>query len=97
MDIRRLNTDKDYGDWDESHYDYWKMFKDPQDLTANEIYLARKYLDMMGLELDKSHVVTFRAAPVHFAQVIVNFIRRLKSGNLEKSGQNFFGNIVPDN
>lgn len=96
MDIKRINIDRDYLEWDELHYDYWEVFNDPQDLTYSEIVLAKKYLDMMGIDINQQHIISFRAAPVHFAHMIVNFIRRMESQNPGFFSGNFAEDIEDD-
>lgn len=93
MDIRRINTDKNFLEWDEWLYDYWENFDDPQDVSMCEIMLAKEYLDLMDIDINRKEIITFRATPAHFAYMIINFMRILDLRNPEIFSGNFCQSI----
>lgn len=79
MDIRKINNTRIFLEWDELLYDYWELFDEPQELTPSEILVAQEFLKMMKIDPDQQELIRFRAAPVHFAHMIVHFQRRLEA------------------
>ena len=96
MDIRKLNNKKYSVEWDELQYDFWDVFEDHRSLTNCEILLAKEFLKTMKIEIDDEHIITFKAAPVHIANLAVNFIRRLQSEYPKNFPKNFCDGIEDD-
>lgn len=96
MDIRRINTNKDFLGWDEWEYDCWEMFDEPKGINACEIFLAIKYLNMMKIDIDQQDIITFRATPSHFANMIIRYIRLLQHQHPKIFAKNFCDDIEPD-
>lgn len=92
MDIRKINNNRNFLEWDELLYDYWELFDEPQELTPSEILLGRELLDIMNIDADQNQLISFRATPVHFAHLIVHLKRRLDL----KSPKNFTENFCDD-
>lgn len=59
-------------------YKAWEMLSEPSNLTAEETELAKELLKLMKIDLDDEHLISFRAAPIHFFYLGVQIIRRLE-------------------
>lgn len=80
---------ENYYEWDEYSYDAWEVFREPLFLYGCETVIADVFLKEMKIDIDQKELISFRAAPVHFAYLIVNFMRQLQSEHPEIFAKNF--------
>jgi hypothetical protein len=76
-------------EWDEWYLDAWEVFDDPKGLTPDEIQIAQEFLSLMKIDIEEQSIITFRATPADFANLAVNYYRRLKSEFPRKFSEKF--------
>jgi len=79
MEQRKSHENNSRLEWDELYFDAWEVFNDPKELTHDEICLAKIFLNLMKIDIEEQSIITFRATPTDFANLAVNYYRRLKS------------------
>jgi hypothetical protein len=79
MEIKKLNKNYNQLDWDELQFDYWEVFNPPVSVSATEMRLAMDLKDMMKLDGQEEYLITFRATPAHFGELIINFMRMIQT------------------
>ena len=79
MDIKRLNEIYKRLDWDELQFDYWEAFNPPVSVTTTERRLAMDFIDMLNLDGQQEYLVSFRATPAHFGELVINFMRKIQT------------------
>ena len=79
MDFNELNDPKNNFERDELHYDLREVFHDPQDVFDCEIFVARLFIETLGIDIYGEYLIKFTAEPKHFGNFCVHFLRKLQS------------------
>jgi hypothetical protein len=79
MEIKKLNENYKKFDWDEYQFDYWEAFAPQYNFSSTERLLANEFLDMLKVDGEEECLITFRAAPIHMADLIINYVRLIQS------------------
>jgi len=66
-------------EWDEYQFDYWEEFNSPVSVSPTEKKLAMEFLDILKIDGEEECLITFRAAPNHLADLIINYVRLIQA------------------
>lgn len=80
MKAKRKNEIMDnWSDMNILYYDLWEVFKANEELTQQEIQLARVFLDFLNIDAEEDQFITFNSRPEDLMNMIVKFHRKWKS------------------